>query len=88
MAVSGVPYDAAIRVFDMLLDAGANVNVEDSSGDSPVLEMSAGRDKKLVSDEKTAELTEKLVAKGADVHHRNQSDYTALHWAVEMRNRL
>jgi len=56
------------------LDAGADVNARDATGDSPLHRASAGGN---------AEMVKGLLSKGAKVDARDDRQHTPLHWAAQ-----
>ena len=80
-----------LKSAELLLDAGAEVNVATEDGLSPLLIASAsldaitGSDYRLVVEESQHEsLGALLLDRGADVTQSDQYGMTALHYAVEM----
>jgi ankyrin repeat protein len=70
---NAAPYGSATLV-NVLLDAGANVNVRDVRGMTPLMLAAA-------TDHRGAGVVQALIAKGADVNIKSVAGETALDWA-------
>lgn len=73
-------HERETNAVDFLLRMGADVNVQDTNGRTPLIwAVDSGGDLNL-------ELVKKLIAKGADVNARDKHGVTALGYAVSRQN--
>ena len=61
--------DAALRIVELLLDAGAAIDVQDARGETPVM---------LASLHNYTKILKLLIERGADVNLRRMGGYTAI----------
>ncbi len=80
---AGYPYPEAVR---MLLEAGADINLPNATGDTPLMTVCASAHDESADNlhgyTKSAEL---LIEAGATINHRNVTKHSALAYAVRAR---
>jgi len=80
----GASYSRSVKVARLLLDHGANINVRNGKGQTP-LHIASGRDADEIRED-SFDVISFLVERGADVHALDDNHLTPLHFASQRGN--